>query len=335
MTGALPLARMQELARDAARAGFSGLLITEGGRTAYLSCAAAALAADAGVDILTGVAVAFPRSPMVTAQIAWELADASRGRFRLGLGTQVRAHIERRYGTPFDPPGPRMRDYLLALKAIFRAFRGEALDHDGDYWKLSLLPAIWSPGPIDVADPPIDLAAVNPWMLRLAGELADGLHIHPLNHPAYIQQTVVPELEAGAAKAGRRRSDPTVIVPTFAAPDPRWREMARMQVAFYGSTLNYAFIFEQLGRDGTTERLRERQKAGDVAGMAAIIDDDLLDQFCISGEWADLSDAIIERYGDTADRVVSYFAGIAWQQDPKALGQWGELARDVIARATP
>jgi alkanesulfonate monooxygenase SsuD/methylene tetrahydromethanopterin reductase-like flavin-dependent oxidoreductase (luciferase family) len=123
---------MQRLASDASRAGFSGLVVTEAGRTAYIGCAAAALAAD--IDLLTGVAVAFPRSPMVTAQVAWELADTSGGRFRLGLGTQVRAHIERRYGVEFDHPGPRLRDYVLAVRSAFAAFRGEApLHHDGGW----------------------------------------------------------------------------------------------------------------------------------------------------------------------------------------------------------
>src|SRR6188508_502150 len=132
MATPMPLARMQDLARDAAAAGFSGLVITEAGRTAYLGCAAATLGAPE-LDILTGVAVAFPRSPMVTAQVAWELADATGGRFRLGLGTQVRAHIERRYGSDFDHPGPRLREYVLAVRAIFAAFRGEApLQHEGE-----------------------------------------------------------------------------------------------------------------------------------------------------------------------------------------------------------
>ena len=333
MATPMPLGKMQALARDASAAGFSGLVITEAGRTAYLGCAAAALAAPE-LDILTGVAVAFPRSPMVTAQVAWELADATGGRFRLGLGTQVRAHIERRYGMEFDPPGPRMKDYVLALRAIFRGFRGEPLGHRGDFWDLSLLPAMWSPGAIDVDDPPIDIAAVNPWMLRLAGEVADGLHVHPLNNPTYLEQTVLPELAAGAARGGRSVDDLSLIIPTFAAPSDEWRELARMQVSFYGSTPNYAFLFEQLGREGTTARLREKQKAGDIAGMAAVIDDELLDHFCISGDWAEIADGIVERYGGTADRVVSYFAGMAWQRDPSALGPWGELARDVIARTS-
>jgi probable F420-dependent oxidoreductase len=337
MTGGLPLGRMQQLARDAAVAGFSGLVVTEAGRTAYLGCAAASLAAD--LDLLTGVAVAFPRSPMVTAQIAWELADASGGRFRLGLGTQVRAHIERRYGAAFDHPGPRLREYVVAVRAAFAAFRGAApLDHDGRFWRLSLLPAIWSPGPIDAADPPIDVAAVNPWMLRMAGEIADGVHIHPLNTTTYLHDTVMPNLTQGAHDADRYVADLEIIVPTFAAPGStsdevhQWREMARMQVAFYGSTPNYAFIFDQLGRDGTTARIRERQQAGDLAGMAAVIDDDLLEHFCISGDWADVADGLATRYEGTATRLVSYFAGMAWARDPSTLGPWGELARTLAAR---
>ncbi len=332
MTAGLPLRQMQQLARDASDAGFSGLVITEAGRTAYLSCAAAALAAD--IDVLTGIAVAFPRSPMVTATVAWELADVTAGRFRLGVGTQVRAHIERRYGTEFDPPGPRMREYVAALRSIFTAFRGEDdLDHDGEFWKLSLLPPMWSPGPIDAADPPVDIAAVNPWMLRLAGEIADGVHVHPLNSPTYLSETVLPNLRAGATLAGRTLADLEVIVPAFVAPGAtpeerdEWREMARVQVAFYGSTPNYAFIFDQLGRDGTTARIREHQKVGDIAGMAAQIDDELLEQFCVTGDWPTVADRLGERYQGVATRIVLYAAGMAWARDPASLVRWGGIAR--------
>ena len=332
MTAGLPLRQMQQLARDASDAGFSGLVITEAGRTAYLSCAAAALAAD--IDVLTGIAVAFPRSPMVTATVAWELADVSAGRFRLGLGTQVRAHIERRYGTEFDPPGPRMREYVAALRSIFTAFRGEGdLDHDGEFWKLSLLPPMWSPGPIEVADPPVDIAAVNPWMLRLAGEVADGVHVHPLNTPTYLSETVLPNLSAGAARAGRTLAELEVIVPVFVAPGvtpeerSEWREMARMQVAFYGSTPNYAVIFAQLGRAGTTARIRERQKIGDIAGMAAQIDDELLAEFCVAGDWPTVADRLADRYESVATRIVLYAAGAAWARDPTSLTRGGEIAR--------
>jgi probable F420-dependent oxidoreductase len=335
LVNAAPLTRIAELARSAEHSGLSGLVITESGRTAYLSCVAAATAAP-GLELATGVAVAFPRSPMVTASLAWELAEYTGGHFRLGLGTQVRAHIERRYGAEFSPPGPRMREYVLAIRAIFRAFRGEEkLAFEGDHWSLSLLPREWSPGPIEVADPPIDVAAVNPWMLRMVGEVADGVHVHPLNTPTYLRQTVLPSLAEGAATAGRDVADLEVIVPCFtiAGDDEEtrsfWREWSRMQVAFYGSTPNYGFIFDQVGRPGTTAMLRDRQKAGDVAGMAAVIDDELLSHFVVEGTWAELPGRIVERYDGIADRVVLYFAGGSWMRDPDSLAPFGEVARAV------
>lgn len=325
MTTGGQLRHVQRLAQAVEAAGLDGLLVTEAGRTAYLSCAAAALAAD--IDILTGIAVAFPRTPMVTAQVAWELAEASAGRFRLGLGTQVRAHIERRYSADFDPPGPRLREYVDAVRACFRAFRGEEkLSFEGRWWSMSLLPAQWNPGAIDVADPPIDVAAVNPWMLRMAGEVADGIHVHPLNTAPYLRETVLPN----ATTAGRR---PALIVPAFTAfgdsdaERHRWREMARIQVAFYGSTPNYSFIFEQLGREGVTPRLREHQKAGDIAGMASVIDDDLLAEFCTEGPWSAAPDLLRARYGDVADRLVLYFAGMAWAESEAALEPWSDVVR--------
>lgn len=336
MTGGMPLRGVQQLARQAADAGFAGLVVTEGGRTAYLSCAAAALAAD--IDILTGVAVAFPRSPMVTAEIAWELADATDGRFRLGLGTQVRAHIERRYGVAFDPPGPRMRDYILAVRACFDAFRsGGALDHHGPYYELTLLPAMWSPGPIEAPDPPIDLAAVNPWMLRVAGQHADGVHIHPLNTPTYLAETVLPNLAAGAAASGRSPDGLEIIVPAFIVvgdtDDERaaWREQARMQVAFYGSTPNYAFIFEQIDHAGTTAAIRAHQKAGDLAGMASVVTDEILAHFVVEGDWSTIGDAIAARYGGVATRVVNYFGAAAWAREPRQTQRWHDIIRALDA----
>ncbi len=334
MTVGLGLAEMQQFAKDAERAGISGLVVTEAGRTAYLGCAAAALAAD--IDILTGIAVAFPRSPMVTASIAWELAEASRGRFRLGLGTQVRAHIERRYSTEFDSPGPRLRDYVRSLRAIFRAFRGEEkLAHKGDYFEFSLLPGPWSPGPIPVDDPPIDIAAVNPWMLRMAGETADGVHVHPLNTPEYLRETVLPELAAGAKAAGRVSDEFEVIVPAFIAVGDSdeernvRREMARMQVSFYGSTPNYSFIFDQIGFEGTTDKIREKQKSGDMLGAAAVVSDEILDHFVVSGTWNGIADSIRDRYDGLATRVVNYFGAADYAQDPESLQRWSAVAAAV------
>ena len=340
LVNAQPLRRIQEIAKAAETAGFAGLTITEGGRTAYLSAAAAALATE--LDLATGVAVAFPRSPMVTAANAWELADVSGGRFRLGLGTQVRAHVERRYAADFDPPGPRLREYVGALRAIFRAFAGEErLRFEGEHWSMDLLPREWSPGPIAAPAPPIDLAAVNPWMLRMAAEVADGVHIHPLNTPTYLERTVAPSLAAGAAEAGRSVDELTVHVPAFTVVGdteeeraPR-REAARFQIAFYGSTPNYAYLFEQLNREGTTPRLQAALRAKDLAAIPEILDDEVLAHFTVESTWDGLSDALVERYEAAASRVVLYFAGRTWDEDRTAFARLGEAARDVQHRTEP
>ena len=334
MVPAQPLRQAADLGRRAAAAGLSGLVVTEAGRTAYLTCGALATAAD--IDILTGIAVAFPRSPMVTASTAWELAEASGGRFRLGLGSQVRAHIERRYGSAFEHPGPRLREYVLAVKAIFASFRhGAPLAVEGEFYNLSLLPPTWAPGPIACDDPPVDVAAVSPWMLRMAAEVADGVHVHPLNTPTYLRETVLPNLETGAKRSGRGVEDLEVIVPAFLVVGDteeergRWRELARVQVAFYGSTPNYAFIFDQLDREGTTDLIRERQRAGDIPGMAAVIDDELLEHFVTEGTWDDIADTIVAKYGGVATRVVSYFTGSDVVRRPDAFERWGALAHKV------
>ena len=207
MVPAQPLRRAAEIGRRAAAAGLSGLVVTEAGRTAYLTCGAIATAAD--IDVLTGIAVAFPRSPMVTAATAWELAEASGGRFRLGLGSQVRAHIERRYGAAFDHPGPRLREYVLAVKQIFESFRtGAPLAVEGEFYNLSLLPPTWAPGPIDCGDPPVDVAAVSPWMVRMAAEVADGVHVHPLNTPTYLRETLLPQPGGRCGPLGTRGRGP-------------------------------------------------------------------------------------------------------------------------------
>ena len=274
-----PLREMGAVAQSAVDAGFTGMLLTEGGRTAFSAATAAALAAP-GLELSTGVAVAFPRSPMITAQLAWELQELTGGSFRLGLGTQVRTHVVRRYGVEFEHPGPRLRDYVRAVKACFAGFRGEPLDHHGEFYELTFLNRQWSPGPIDEPDPKVDIAAVNPWMLQMAGEVADGVHVHPLGEPGYLARHVLPGLAEGAARAGRDAGELTVIVPALTIVGDTdeevatARERARMSLSFYGSTPNYAFIWDEAGFEGTTARVRERQKAGDFAGMAAEITDE-------------------------------------------------------------
>ena len=335
MAGGRKLTEVQDYARAVAAAGLDGMVFVESGRTAYLSVAAAALAAPT-LQYSTGIAVAFPRSPMVTAKVAWELQDVTEGRFRLGLGTQVRAHIERRYGVDFDPPGPRIREYIQAVKAIFPAFRGESpLAFEGEYHELSLLPQMWSPGPIGPPDPPIDVAAVGPWMVQMAGAVADGVHVHPFHSRGYLDQRLLPGLHAGADDAGRSVDDLTLSVPVFTIVGDtdeeraRWRDRARFQIAFYGSTRNYAFMFDMLGFDGTSAALNQRLKAGDLAGMAALITDEMLSHFAVESDWDDLAAALRDKYDGVADRLVLYFAEEMHGSDPDALARFGTVAAQL------
>lgn len=328
-----PLKTIGALAARTASAGFSGLLFTETGRTAYLNAAVASQAAP-GLDLSTGVAVAFPRSPFVTAAAAWELQEATDGRFRLGLGTQVRTHVVRRYGVDFERPGPRLRDYVRAVKACFRAFRTGRLDHHGDFYDMDFITPQWSAGPIDAPDPKVDIAAVNPWMLRMAGEVADGVHVHPLGEPGYITRHVVPNIAEGATKSGRTASDVAVIVPVMTIVGDsdeerdRERELVRTSMSFYGSTPNYAFIWDEAGFEGTTARIREKQKAGDYRGMAAQITDEHIAQFATESTWEGLADALISKYGELATRIVLYNA----LADPARIERYGEVSRRISSR---
>ena len=250
-----------ELGRRAAEAGLSGLVVTEAGRTAYLTCGALAVAAD--IDILTGIAVAFPRSPMVTASTAWELAEASGGRFRLGLGAQVRAHIERRYGAEFDPPGPRLREYVLAVKQIFTRLphRRAARRRRASTTRCRCCRRCGRPARSTVADPPDRRGRSQP-LDAAHGRRGGRRRARPPAQHADVPRARPCCPSSASARRGRDGSvdDLEVIVPAFLCVGDteeersRWREMARVQVAFYGSTPNYAFIFEQLDREGTTER---------------------------------------------------------------------------------
>jgi probable F420-dependent oxidoreductase len=337
MSGGQSLRGMAQLAKEVEATGFDGLWITESGHSAFTACTAAALATDQ-LDLGTGIAVAFPRSPMLTAQNAWELAEATGGRFVLGLGTQVKAHIERRYSSPFVPPGPRLREYVLALKAIFRAFRGEEkLNFAGDFYNFSLLTDMWSPGSIPVPDPPIYIAGVNPWMCRMIGEVADGIHVHPLHSLRYLDEVVLPNIQSGAKGAGRDASEIAIVCPLLTIVGETdeevhaAREAARLQLAFYGSTRTYARVFELHGWDGTSERLHELQKQGDIPGMAQVFTDEMLEVYAVTSTWDDLAGAIVDRYRDRADRVICYYATASWRQNASVRERWADVARSVAA----
>jgi probable F420-dependent oxidoreductase len=334
MVEAMGWADGARLASDVEGAGLSGMVFTETSQTPWMSIAAAAMAAPT-LTFSTGIAVAFPRSPMVTAQLAWELADNTAGRFRLGLGSQVKAHVERRYGVPYDPAAPRLRDYVRAVRACWAAFGGERLDHHGPFFDLSLLPAQWTPRRHPHGDIKLDISAVGPVMCRLAGELADGIHVHPLHSIDYLHNRLLPAVGEGAGTAGRDPASVELIVPVFAVPEEEAGSMldqTRQQIAFYGSTRNYAFQFDDLGFEGTSARLNEKLKAGDLEGLRSVITDDMLEHFAVVAPWDQLADRLIERYSGLAGRVVMYQAEESIRADSSNLGRWGEVARAVTGK---
>jgi len=340
MTGSAAWDDAADLARTLESVGYSGILYTETSNIPWMQITAAALAAPE-LSFSTGIAVAFPRSPMVSAAAAWEIAANTGGRFRLGLGSQVKAHVERRYGVEYDRPAARMRDYVAAVKACWRAFdRTERLSHAGEFYELSLLPPDWTPR---AHDHPmrVDISAVGPYMVRVAGEVADGVHVHPLHSMHYIEHRLLPGVADGAARAGRSKDEIDLIIPVFACPGDTPEERApyvahaKRQIAFYGSTPNYSFQFDDLGFDGTTGRIRTKMKAGELDSLGDLITDEMLDTFGLVASWDEMADQLLDRYEGTAARVVMYLGERQIRADDRVAGRWGEIARAVRAGSSP
>jgi probable F420-dependent oxidoreductase len=330
-----PLSEVPRLAADAEGIGFAGIWFTESRRNPFMACALAALNTE-HMALGTDIAVAFPRSPMIAAQAAWDLAEASRGRFILGLGTQVKAHIERRFSTPFSHPGPRIREYVLAVRAIFRAFQGhERLRFEGDYYSFSLLTDFFSAGPIAEPDVPIYLAGVNPGMARIAGEVCDGFHVHPLHSQRYLDEVLLPGRASGAAAAGRNPSDITMCVPVFIVTGETdeertaSRESIRRQIAFYGSTRTYAAVFELHGWGDMPGRLHGLQASGEHDAMASAVTDEMLATFAIDVPWDQLAAALRERYLGRADRLLPYLLAGDWTDSPERSERWQAVATEL------
>lgn len=261
----------------------------------------------------TSVAIAFARSPFVTAVTAWRLQELSRGRFALGIGTQVKGHIERRFGLRWEPPGPKMREYLGALKALWSGFRKEApLDFRGRFYTHTLLPAAFDPGPIPYPDPRLWLAAVNDYNLETVGLLADGLCAHPIASPRYLREVALPAISKGLAASARSRSDVTVQSPVLLVVGDGEEERqaatsyARIQIAWSGSTRTYRRIFEHLGWGETPERLHALMAGGDMTGMMAAVSDEMVAEFAVVARPDEAADQIRRRYGGVADRVLFY-----------------------------
>lgn len=305
----LPLAELSDQARLIERLGFDGLAQPETDHDVFLTVGQLA-AATSRVRLATGVAIAFPRSPMVVAYAARDLQELSGGRFSLGLGTQVRGHIERRFSTVWDTPGPRLRDYLLALRAIWRCWdEGGPLDYQGRFYRFSLMTPEFSPGPSRHGPIPLQIAAVNPYNLQLAGELCDGLRIHPFSTPEYLRQVILPNLRLGAARSGRDLDHFELIGCGFlatggdAAAVNQARQEARRRIAFYGSTRVYRPVLELPGWADLGTRLGRLVALGRWGDLAAEVSDEVLDAFCIAGTYEQLPGRVAARLAGQIDRL--------------------------------
>jgi probable F420-dependent oxidoreductase len=280
-------------AAEAARAieaqGFDGTFSFEAAHDPFLPLALAAGATER-LELGTAIAVAFARNPMLCAQLAQDLQRIAGGRFWLGLGSQIRPHIERRFSQPWSRPAARMHEFVRAIRAIWHSWTtGEKLDFRGEFYTHTLMTPFFDPGPNPFGDPPIYLAAVGARMLEVAGEVADGLLVHPLHTAAYLEHDLEPALARGTERAGRAPGDVAISCQTITmiggsdAEIATARQKARGQISFYGSTPAYKGVLERSGWGDLQPRLNQLSKRGQWQEMMALIDDDMLDAIGVSG----------------------------------------------------
>jgi len=301
----------QKAANTAAQIGYDGFFTAETGHNPFFPLVLAA-AAEPQLTLGTAIAVAFPRSPMTIAQAAWDLADQSGGKFILGLGTQVKAHIVRRFSAEWFSPGPRMRDYILALRAIWDTFQtGAPLKYEGEFYKFSLMSPFFNPGPIDQPAVPVAIAGVGPYMSKLAGELCQGFVVHPFHTVKYLDEVVLQHMAEGAAKAGRSLDDveriTTVLVVTgdTEAEIEAAKGPVKSQIAFYASTPDYAAVLETHGWD-IGDRLSQMSRRGQWGELGDLITDEMLAEVAVVAPLDELGQAIRNRYGERVQRVGYY-----------------------------
>jgi probable F420-dependent oxidoreductase len=315
------LNEMATYTKTAESIGFDGMWTAETSHDPFLPLTLAAEHSNR-VELGTGIAVAFPRSPATLAYIAWDLARYSKGRFILGLGTQVKAHNVLRFGVKWEKPVKKMRETILAMRAFWDCWQNnKPLDFIGEFFKLQLMTPFFNPGPHDWPHVPVYIAAVNKQMLQLAGELCDGVHLHALHSVRYLQEYALPHIAAGLAKNGRSRQDIVHSTAVFAVPtdDPDYAQWAeahvKQQISFYMSTPAYRVLAELHGWEEIASQLSKLVRARDWEAMPKLINDDILSTLAVTGSWAELPHKIHDKYGDLLDRVSYYLPFQPGKQD--------------------
>lgn len=328
----LDIGRFADLARTAESVGLGAVLVEETKDDPFQLLALGA-AATSTIGLGTSVAMAFPRSPTVTAMSAWSLQKLSAGRFVLGLGTQVRAHIERRYGGTWSAPAPWMRDYVNAVRAVWRCWQHrEPLRFESEHYDLNLMVPLFDPGPIDHPDIPVHVAAIGPHMCAVAGEVADGIRLHPVCTPRFIDEEVLPNVARGAGRVGRDvRSIEVCMKPLVGtAPDERALEhvvdTVRARVGFYLSTPSYRRTFRLHGWEGLAEQasvLSREQRWDELPGL---VHDEMLHEVATIGTYDEIADRLATRYADRVDRI-EFSIPVHTSDDADRLGEMLERLR--------
>ena len=320
------LRSIPQYARKVEAMGYDCLWTSETQHDPYLPLAVAATTTGR-LKLGTAIAVAFPRSPMITAYIAWDLQKASGGRMILGLGSQVKGHNERRFSVKFESPGPRLREQVLAIRAIWDCWQnGANLNFKGEFYRFDLMTPMFNPGPIEHPGIPIYIAGVNQYMCRMAGEICDGMHIHPFHSPKYVRESVIPWTEEGMRKSGRRRERFTYATSTFVVAGDTDQELAsnkrlvKQQIAFYASTRTYQPVLAAHGWQDLVPHLHRKSVEGDWNGMADLISEEMVDTFAVTGTYGTIGPKIRERYAGLIDRTALYQTHEPNLDDPRLAG---------------
>jgi probable F420-dependent oxidoreductase len=320
------LSQIPALAQEAEAIGFDALWSSETQHSPFLPLALVAEHSKR-LEFGTAVAIGFARSPTTLAHTAWDLAEASGGRFILGLGTQVRAHVERRFSMPWpESPVGKLRELIGAIRAIWHTWQhGERVNYRGDYYRVTLMIPFFDPGPIKNPEIPIYIAGVNPGLCRLAGEVADGFHAHPYNSASYLRDVVQPAIAEGAKRVGRDASQVSVSVTAFVVVSPDESDFVRSQIAFYASTPTYRPVMAHHGWGEVADRLYSLSRQGAWGEMPGLISDEMLNTFAVVAPEAELAGALKERYQGVANRLTIYRPFFPGDSD----GFWRSLATSM------
>lgn len=310
------LDKVSENIRELEEMGYSGAMTAETSHDPFLPLVLAAKESSR-IELMTSIAVAFARSPMNLANIGHDLNAFSKGRLIMGLGSQIRPHITKRFSMPWSSPAPRMREFVLAMRAIWDCwYEGKPLDFRGEFYQHTLMTPFFTPTNTDHGPPRVFLAAVGPLMTRVAGEVADGMIVHAFSTEEYLRETTLPEIEKGLKLAGRKREDFQITYPCFVVTGTdeksfaQARETVTRQIGFYGSTPAYKGVLDSIGAGELQPVLNTMSKEGKWKEMGELITDDILRKFAIVAEPKDVASEMKKRYGDIIDRTSAAYGTI-------------------------